>query len=61
MAQKEQLAFEKAGKIATEATINIRTVASLAREKTFYDRYLESLQLPIQARSHQIGNLVQCC
>ena len=53
MAQKEQLAFEKAGKIATEATINIRTVASLAREKTFYERYLESLQLPIQAAKNK--------
>ena len=46
MALKEQKAYENAGKIATEATLNIRTVASLAREKTFYDNYMKEVAIP---------------
>lgn len=53
MALKEQKAFENAGQIATEATLNIRTVASLARERTFYTRYIESLQIPIDAAKNK--------
>ena len=35
----EQKALEAAGKIATEVTINIRTVADLGREETFAQKY----------------------
>jgi len=36
---EEQKALEGAGKIATEATINIRTVADLGREDAFAQKY----------------------
>uniref|UniRef100_F6URM6 Multidrug resistance protein 1A n=1 Tax=Ciona intestinalis TaxID=7719 RepID=F6URM6_CIOIN len=42
----ESKAFEKAGTLATEATTNIRTVASLTREQTFHDNYRDALILP---------------
>ena len=37
--EEEQKALEEAGKIATEATINIRTVADLGREETFAQKF----------------------
>ena len=46
VAEKERKAYEEAGKIATEATLNIRTVASLAREKRFYDNFVEQNAIP---------------
>lgn len=42
----EAKAYEEAGQIATEATLNIRTVASLAQEKKFYKRYVDALVVP---------------
>ena len=40
VADKARKAFDEAGKIATEATINIRTVAALTREDKFFIRYM---------------------
>ncbi|NXG50962.1 MDR1 protein, partial [Psilopogon haemacephalus] len=45
-AAKDQKALEEAGRIATESVENIRTVASLTREETFYERYVTSLDGP---------------
>ncbi|XP_069835208.1 ATP-dependent translocase ABCB1-like [Dendropsophus ebraccatus] len=45
-ASKDQKALEEAGRISTESVENIRTVVSLTREETFYDRYNESLSGP---------------
>ncbi|XP_075697538.1 ATP-dependent translocase ABCB1-like isoform X2 [Rhinoderma darwinii] len=45
-ASKDQKALEEAGRISTEAVENIRTVVSLTREETFYDKYNESLSGP---------------
>ncbi|KAG8435252.1 hypothetical protein GDO86_013268 [Hymenochirus boettgeri] len=45
-ATKDQKALEQAGKISTEAVENIRTVVSLTREETFFERYRESLSGP---------------
>ncbi|XP_009905550.2 ATP-binding cassette sub-family B member 5 [Dryobates pubescens] len=45
-AAKDQKALEEAGRIATEAVENIRTVASLTREEAFYERYVASLDGP---------------
>ena len=36
---EEQKAQEEAGKVATEATINIRTVADLGRQNEFAEKY----------------------
>uniref|UniRef100_H2ZR91 Bile salt export pump n=1 Tax=Ciona savignyi TaxID=51511 RepID=H2ZR91_CIOSA len=41
-------AYEAAGSIATEATLNIRTVASLTREERFYKRYMIALVKPYE-------------
>ena len=46
VAEKERKAYEEAGKIATEATLNIRTVASLAREKKFHENFVEQNAIP---------------
>lgn len=43
---EETKAYEDAGQIATEATINIRTVASLAKEYKFYNKYVKALVVP---------------
>ena len=43
---KEKDAFEVSGSIATETTLNIRTVASLTKEKYFYDKYTEAVEKP---------------
>nr|XP_039263789.1 ATP-dependent translocase ABCB1-like isoform X2 [Styela clava] len=42
----ESKAYEKAGSIATEATLNIRTVASLTKEQYMFDKYKEALVFP---------------
>uniref|UniRef100_H2ZR89 Bile salt export pump n=1 Tax=Ciona savignyi TaxID=51511 RepID=H2ZR89_CIOSA len=45
---QESKAYEAAGSIATEATLNIRTVASLTREERFYKRYMIALVKPYE-------------
>jgi ATP-binding cassette subfamily B (MDR/TAP) protein 1 len=47
-AEKELKAFEEAGKASTEATMNIRTVASLNREKYFVEKYQKDLDIPLR-------------
>ncbi|XP_036182886.1 ATP-binding cassette sub-family B member 5 [Myotis myotis] len=43
-ANKDKQDFKHAGKIATEAVENIRTIVSLTREKAFEQKYEETLQ-----------------
>nr|XP_018672478.2 multidrug resistance protein 1A-like isoform X1 [Ciona intestinalis] len=45
---QEAKAYEDAGTIATEATLNIRTVASLTREEKFYLKYTLALIKPYE-------------
>ncbi|XP_067865118.1 ATP-dependent translocase ABCB1-like isoform X3 [Heterodontus francisci] len=45
-ASKDSKFLEESGKISTEAVENIRTVASLTREDTFYKRYMEHVDKP---------------
>ncbi|XP_065484687.1 ATP-binding cassette sub-family B member 5 [Caloenas nicobarica] len=45
-AAKDQKALEEAGRISTESVENIRTVASLAKEELFFERYVTSLNGP---------------
>ncbi|XP_070561508.1 ATP-dependent translocase ABCB1-like isoform X2 [Ptychodera flava] len=44
--KKDQQLLENAGKTAAEAIENMRTVASLTREPTFYETYCEHLKKP---------------
>ncbi|XP_040292276.1 ATP-dependent translocase ABCB1-like isoform X2 [Bufo bufo] len=45
-ASNDQKALEEAGRISTEAVENIRTVVSLTKEETFYEKYCLSLSVP---------------
>ena len=47
-ADKDRQVFEDAGKCTTEATMNIRTVASLGREDHFVTKYKDQLSAPVK-------------
>ena len=47
-ADKDRVVFEEAGQCTTEATMNIRTVASLGREEYFINKYQEKLDTPLK-------------
>jgi ABC-type multidrug transport system fused ATPase/permease subunit len=47
-AEKELKSFEEAGKASTEATMNVRTVASLGRERFFIEKYESELNKPLK-------------
>ncbi|XP_046555643.1 phosphatidylcholine translocator ABCB4-like [Haliotis rubra] len=58
VAGKNKEALEDAGKVAIEGIENIRTVASLSREPTFYKLYEEKLMTPYNAalrKAHLVG------
>lgn len=58
VAGKNKEALEGAGKIASEAIGNIRTVVGLTKEEAFYLQYTKSLQQPYKAakrKAHFIG------
>ncbi|XP_021353533.1 multidrug resistance protein 1-like isoform X2 [Mizuhopecten yessoensis] len=58
VAGKNKEALEGAGKVATEGIGNIRTVASLTKEETFFNLYVAGLNTPYTAakrKAHLIG------
>ncbi|XP_048246672.1 ATP-dependent translocase ABCB1-like isoform X4 [Haliotis rufescens] len=58
VAGKNKEALEDAGKVAIESVENIRTVASLSREPTFYTLYQQKLTIPYNAalrKAHMVG------
>ncbi|XP_067650527.1 ATP-dependent translocase ABCB1-like isoform X2 [Haliotis asinina] len=58
VAGKNKEALEDAGKVAIEGIENIRTVASLSREPTFYKLYQDKLVIPYNAalrKAHMVG------
>ncbi|XP_021367207.1 multidrug resistance protein 1-like isoform X1 [Mizuhopecten yessoensis] len=58
VAGQNKEALEEAGKVATEAIENIRTVASLSREPKFFQLYTASLEHPYKAamrKAHLVG------
>ncbi|PVD39429.1 hypothetical protein C0Q70_02059 [Pomacea canaliculata] len=58
VAGSNKTALEEAGKTATEAIENIRTVVSLGREETMHKRFLGHLETPYKAalkKAHVVG------
>ncbi|CAL1526271.1 unnamed protein product [Lymnaea stagnalis] len=57
-AGKNKEALEGAGKVAVESIENIRTVASLSKEKAFFQLYMDKLEQPYKQaliRAHLVG------
>uniref|UniRef100_F6S2T0 Bile salt export pump n=1 Tax=Ciona intestinalis TaxID=7719 RepID=F6S2T0_CIOIN len=52
--EKEKQAYEGAGQVAGEAINNIRTVASLTKEKTIYELYTEQLVGPVKKATQKV-------
>ena len=48
-------AYEDAGKVATEATINIRTVADLGQEEEFVEKYKKNISNVLKGKTRKIN------
>lgn len=56
--QQARLAYEDSGTVSTQAIENIRTVASLAKERKFFDLYSRAIEVPFVVgvkRAHLAG------
>lgn len=53
-ATKDKKLLEEAGKTAIEAIENIRTVASLTKERAFYEKYEELTNIPFQKNKKKV-------